>query len=586
MEIGARPVQFKPLPAAGATDGGRSARLAADRALGTHACLPAHAPMTAQTDVRRWRTRRLSQCLSVLCAAALFAMLGTAPAAAKTLRLASAFDPNTLDPHAIALLYHTRVVSQVYEGLVNRDRDFKLEPSLALSWQQTAPTTWRFRLRPEVRFHDGAPFTADDAVFSIQRAMAKTSQRNIQLRGIVAVRKVDALTIDIQLAAPDAVLPEKLWLIAMMSKAWAEKHGVLQPQDYNGKQETHAVRNANGTGPFRVARYEPDRRLVLTRNPAWWGWKTSAADAHANVTEAVYTVIQSDATRLAALASGEVDFVIDPPFQDIARLRNDKRLRLTEVDDIGTQYLGFDQARPALEGSDLRDRNPFKDVRVRRAVYQAIDIDAIIAKVLRGQAKPTGSHLSAQVDGHVPELEKRLPYDPAAARRLLAEAGYAEGFAVTLDCVNVTFRAAVCQAIASMLAQVNIRVTFQPSPSALFFPKLTQATTSFFEVGWTPGTDPWTMLNATVRTYDGAGSGAFNAGRYSNPKLDALIDAIRVEPELGKRRALTGDALRLLHAELPLVPLYRRTLTWAMRPNVHVAPLPNDVLELRWARID
>jgi peptide/nickel transport system substrate-binding protein len=537
----------------------------------------------AQLAPRRpWFTR-----LAALCAAfALLVTLGPTAAGGKTLRYASAFDPNSLDPHALALLYQSRVVTQIYEGLVNRDRDFRLEPSLAVSWQAVGPTTWRFKLRPDVRFHDGSPFTADDAVFSIQRALARTSQRASQLRGVTGATKVDALTIDVQLAAPDAVLPEKLWLVAMMSRAWAEKNNVLLPQDYNAKQETYAVRNANGTGPYLLKRYEPDRRLVLARNDAWWGWKTAAADPRANVTEAAYSVIQSDATRLAALASGEVDFVIDPPFQDVARLKGDRRLKLAEVGDIGTQYLGFDQARPVLEGSDLRDRNPFKDLRVRRAVYQAIDIDAIIAKVLRGQARPAGSHLSARVDGHVAELEKRLPYDPAAARRLLAEAGYADGFSVTLDCVNVTYRAAVCQAIASMLAQVNIRVTFQPSPSALFFPKLTQATTSFFEFGWTPGSDPWAMLNATVRSYDGAGAGAFNGGRYSNPKLDALIDAIRIEPDLARRRALTGDALRLLHAELPLIPLYRRTLTWVMRPQVHVVPLPNDVLELRWARID
>ncbi len=512
--------------------------------------------------------------------------LAGAPAAAKTLRVASAFDPNTLDPHALALLYHTRVVTQLYEGLVNRDRDFKLEPSLAVSWQQTGPTTWRFRLRPNVQFHDGTPFTADDAVFSIQRAITRPSQRASQMRGITGARKVDDLTIDIVLAAPDAVLPEKLWLVAMMSKTWSERHNVAQPQDYNAKQETHAVRNANGTGPYALKSYEQDRRVVLVRNATWWGWTERAADPKANVTEAIYSVIQSDATRLAALASGEVDFVMDPPFQDVARLRQDPRLKLAQVTDIGTQYLGFDQARPQLESSDVRDRNPFKDLRVRRAVYQAIDVDTIIAKVLRGQARATGAHLSPLVDGHVPALEARLSYDPAAARKLLTEAGYPNGFAVTLDCVNVTFRAAVCQAIAAMLAQVNIRVTFQPSPSALFFPKLTQATASFFEFGWTPGTDPWAMLNATVRTFDGAGAGAFNGGRYSNAKLDALIDGIRTEPDLTRRRAQVADALRMMHAELPLVPLYRRTLSWVMRPSIHVPPLPNDVLELRWVRVD
>jgi peptide/nickel transport system substrate-binding protein len=205
--------------------------------------------------------------------------------------------------------------------------------------------------------------------------------------------------------------------------------------------------------------------------------------------------------------------------------------------------------------------------------------------VLRGRAVATGSHLSPLVDGHVPALEKRLPYEPAVARALLKEAGYADGFGVTLDCVNTTSRAAVCQAIAAMLAQVNIRVTFQPSPSANFFPKLTTGGTSFFEVGWIPTTDPWAMLQNTVRTFDGSGSGAYNGGRYSNPKLDALIDAIRVEPDLARRRALTADALRLMHDDMPLLPLYRRTLTWVMRTPISAVQWPNDILELRWVRI-
>ena len=519
--------------------------------------------------------------LSALCVAACAA--AASPTAAKTLRFVSAFDPNSMDPHSLALLYQTRVVTQIYEGLVNRDQNFKLEPSLALSWQNTNPTTWRFKLRPNVKFHDGSAFTADDAAFSIERALARTSQRASQLRGVTGVRKVDALTIDVLLSAPDAVLPDKLWLIAMMSKAWAEKNNVVTPQDYNAKQETFAVRNANGTGPYVLKNYEQDRRLVLVANPNWWG---RGGKDIGNVTETVYTVIQSDATRLAALASGEADFLIDPPFQDVARLKQNAGLRFVDTSDIGTQYLGFDQARVELASSDVKERNPFKDLRVRRAVYQAIDVDTIVAKVLRGQATPTGSHLSRLVDGYVPELDKRLPHDPAAARALLKEAGYADGFSVTLDCVNVTYRAAVCQAIAAMLAQVGIRVTFQPSPSATFFPKLTQATTSFFEFGWSPGTDAWVMLQNTVRSYDGVGSGAFNGGRYSNPKLDQLIDAIRVEPDIAKRRQMVGDTLRLLQADLPLIPLYRRTLTWVMRPSIHAVQWPNDVLELRWVRID
>jgi peptide/nickel transport system substrate-binding protein len=137
-----------------------------------------------------------------------------------------------------------------------------------------------------------------------------------------------------------------------------------------------------------------------------------------------------------------------------------------------------------------------------------------------------------------------------------------------------------------MLAQVGIRATFQPSPSALFFPKLTQATSSFFEFGWSPTTDAWAMLNSTVRSYDGSGAGQFNGGRYSNPRLDALIDSIRVEPDISRRRQLVGDALRLMNDDLPLLPLYRRKINWVMRPNIHVVPWPNDILELRFVRID
>jgi len=519
-------------------------------------------------------------------AAALACAALAVPAGAKTLRFASAFDPNSLDPHSLALLYQSRVVTQIYEGLVNRDRDYRIEPALATSWRPVNATTWRFTLRPDVKFHDGTPPTADDVVFSIGRALARTSQRSSQLRGVTGARKVDPLTVDILLEAPDAVLPEKLYLVGIMSRAWAEKHGVQLPQDYNAKQETYAVRNANGTGAYMLKSYEQDRRLVLVAHPGWWGRADKGLAAQlGNVTEAVYSVIQQDATRLAALASGEVDFVIDAPFQDAARLKRDPALKVSEMTDLGTQYLGFDQARAELEFSDVRGRNPFKDLRVRQAVAHAIDVDTIVAKVLRGQAKPTGSFVSPLVDGYAPALEKRLPYDPARARALLKEAGYPDGFGVTLDCVNVTYRAAVCQAIAAMLTQVGIRVTFQAAPSALFFPKLTQASASFFEFGWSPAIDIWSTLNAIVRTWDGKGAGQFNGGRYSNPKLDALIDAIRVEPDPGRRRAQIGDALRMMNADLPLLPLYRRTLTWVMRPGIDVVQWPSDVLELRWVRI-
>lgn len=515
--------------------------------------------------------------------AALLALACSLPLCAATLRYASGFDPQSMDPHALALLYQTRVVTQVYEGLVDRARDFRtLEPALALSWEHSAPGVWRFRLRPGVKFHDGTPFTADDAVFSIERALAKHSQRANQLAGVSGVRKVDALTIEVLTAEPDAVLPGKLWQVAMMSKAWCEQHGVSVPQDYNARQETYAVRHANGTGPFMLQRYEADVRTVLRANPHWWGRGTPAGGG--NLDEVQYLVIQSDASRLAALRSGQVDFVIDPPFQDLPRLKTDKSLKLLSVEDIGEQYLAFDQHSDTLAGSGVAG-NPFKDVRVRRAVQLAIDTELIVRQVLRGEGRATGSFISPLVDGHVSAYEARPHADPAAARALLAQAGYGKGFSVTLDCVNAAYRVAVCQAITAMLGKVGIEVRFQPSPSATFFPKLTQATTQFAEFGWSPTTDPWTMLQLVLHSHDGRSGGAFNAGRYANPQLDALIDRIRTAPDIPGRNRLVGDALALLHEELPLVPLYRRRHNWAMTPHVEATPWPNDVLTLRWVRM-
>ncbi len=504
-----------------------------------------------------------------------------AAAPAKVLRVASAFDPQTMDPHALALLYHSRVTLQIHEHLVSRDENFAIEPALATGWKTLGPTTWRFSLRQGVVFHDGTPFTADDAVFSLERALAKPSQRSFQLRGVSGVRKVDAHTIDIQLEAPDAVLPEKLQFIAMMSRAWAQKHGVERAQDFNAKQETFAVRNANGTGPFRLERYEPDVRTVLKRHAAWWGWKDRRPG---QVEEVHFVTIKSDATRLAALASGEVDVVLDPPFQDVERLKRDPQIAVHTIGDLGTQYLTFDQARDELQWSDVKGRNPFKDVRVRRAVAHALNAELIAQKVLRGQAVPTGAMFSPLVEGAPPELEKRPPFDPAKARALLKEAGYPDGFSVTLDCVNIAWREAACQAVAAMLTQVGIRTTLRSAPTNQFFPKLSQATASLIEFGWTPQTDAWVSLNALLRTWEPTGPGVFNAGRYSNPKLDRLIDDIRVEPDLTRRRAMVGVALRLAADDVPYVPLYRRKLNWAASRKVALVMTPTDTLELRWVR--
>jgi peptide/nickel transport system substrate-binding protein len=507
-----------------------------------------------------------------------------APAAqAASLRVATAFDPQTMDPHSLALQYHTRVVFQIYEPLVGRDQHYRLVPVLATGWTQTDPRTWRFKLRPGVRFHDGSPFTAEDAVFSFERALAPPSQRQFVLKGVKRVRMVDPLTIDIELSSPDATLPQKLVLVAMMSKRWALAHHVERAQDYNARQETFAVRNANGTGAYQLDRYEPDVRTTLKAFPQWWNRGDAA---NGNIDTASFITIRSDATRLAALHSGEVDIVLDPPYQDVERLRHDPGLAVTQVADISTDYLAFDQASAALPGvapgPDGKPRNPFKDLRVRRAVYQAVNIDLVIQKVLKGLAAPTGDLLAPDA-GAPAAAAPRLRYDPVHARELLREAGYPDGFDLTMDCVNVAFREHVCQAIAAMLTQVGIRTTLHTSPGTQFFPMITQGKVSLAEFGFTGTTeDGWQGLNGLLHTWDANGGGTFNAGRYSNPRLDALIDAVRTELDVAKRRAMVAEALRLAEQDIAYVPLYRRTLSWVMQKKVQVVMMPDDTIPVRW----
>jgi peptide/nickel transport system substrate-binding protein len=505
----------------------------------------------------------------------------TGPLHAATLRIASAFDPQTMDPHALALLYHARVSSQIYESLVTRDREFRLAPALATAWKTTSPNVWRFTLRPGVTFHDGTPFSADDVVFSLQRALAPPSQRGFPLQGLKEVRRVDALTVDLVTDAPDVVLPEKLHGVGIMSRAWAQRHGVDKAQDFAGKQETHAIRNANGTGPFRLVRYEPDARTALARHEAWWGWREADAG---NITEAVFLSVRSDATRLAALRSGEVDVLLDPAFQDIARIAADSRFQVLQTDGLSQQYLAFDLDSATLDSDGKALPNPFRDLRVRQAVRHAIAVPLIIDKVLRGQAVPAQGMLSPLIDGVPATAMAPGGYDPARSRALLANAGLADGFAVTLECVNTAWREAVCQSIVAMLNQVGIRATLRSTPTSQFFPRLTQGRIPFAEFGWVASPDPWSTLNALFRSPAEGGRGAFNVGRYRNPAADALIDRLRIEPDAAKRRTQVAQAVALIEADLPVIPLYRRTLAWALPKTVQVVPWPNDMIELRWAR--
>ena len=360
----------------------------------------------------------------------LLAFLVAVPAQATTLRWAAQNDILTFDPHSQNHATTLAMLMHVYEGLTRYGKKYEIEPALATSWKQVSPTQWRFSLRRNVKFHDGTPFTADDVIFSFGRIQQPQGTLQVYVAGVKEIRKVDDHTVDFILAGPDPVLLRKIIDFRIMSKAWAEKNRAQNVQDAKSKDETYASRNANGTGAYVLKGWEPDKRLVFAANPSWWDKREG------NITDVIYTPIKSDATRVSALLAGDVDLVTDLPTQDVARLKQNPALRMLEGHEVRTIFIGLDQHNNELQYSDVKGKNPFKDVRVRRALNMSVDRDAIKRVTMRGLSIPAAIMVAPGVHGHTDALDKVSGADPAAARKLIAEAGYPNGFEFTLDCPN------------------------------------------------------------------------------------------------------------------------------------------------------
>ncbi len=507
-----------------------------------------------------------------------FLLLPNAGAAdGKTLRYASQDDPQTLDPHSANLLPTNRVLSQVYEGLVTRDKNYKIVPGLAVSWSQPDAKTWRFKLRPNVKFHEGQTLSADDVVFSVERGLHPMSQLKSSLQGVAGAKKIDNLTVELTMKEPNPVLLNHLFQFRIASKEWAVKNKAEAPQNYKDREDTYASRNTNGTGPFKVTLRQPDVKTVLVANPDWWN-KNSPEKG--NLAQVDLLPVKSNATRAAALLSGEVDFVLDPPPQDISRLKGNANIKILEGTEARFQYLAFDTNRAELLYSDVKGKNPLKDVRVRQAIAHAIDIEAIKEKVMRGLAVPTGTVVSPGVQGYSKDADKRYAFDKDKAKKLLAEAGYPNGFGITLDCGNIQPAADICQAIPPMLSQVGIRATPNIVPQATYFPKIQKFDTSMYLLSWGAATYAALynlQLLLHTSTGDNTGLGDSNYGRYSNPKLDELIGKIRVEGDMRKRDAIIREALLLVNKDVALLPIHQPLVPWAMRKNVDAVFAPNNI---------
>ena len=503
---------------------------------------------------------------------------------AQTLRWASQGDMQTADPHSQNEIFTNSMNGQVYERLVSRDRQLNIVPGLATEWTQVKPTLWRLKLRQGVKFQDGTPFTADDVVFSINRAKDPYSQISVYAQAVGTPRKVDDHTVEFELDKVNPIFLQHLDTLFIMSRKWCEQHGVVKPQNFKDKQETYAATHANGTGPFMMVGREPGIRTTFKRNPAWWG------KAEGNVQDAVYTPIANDATRLAALVSGEIDFVLDPSPRDIPKLKQTAGIKVQEGPENRIVFIGMDQARDKLlYGKVPGDRNPFKDLRVRQALYQAIDIQALRTKLMNGLSLPTGgltpSPLGAFND---PSLETRLPYDLAAARKLMGDAGYPDGFEVTLDCTNNRYinDERICLALASMWAQIKVKVKVNAQPRVLMFPKLEKLDTSLYMYGWGGSiTDAETALTPLMRNRGEKSVGQYNFGNWKDDKFDQIAAASSEEADPKKRETLIKAALREFRAQVHLIPLHRQMIPWATRANVTVTHRPDNWFELNWASV-
>jgi peptide/nickel transport system substrate-binding protein len=507
-------------------------------------------------------------------------------AMAKTLRWSSSGDAQTMDPYSRNEGVTNNMNEHLYDYLVGRDEKLNKVPMLAASWQQVDGTTWRFKLRPNVKFHDGSVMTAEDVVFSYERAAHPNSQIAQYARAMGKATAIDPLTVEFKAEKVNPVFLEHATTVFIMNKAWCIKNKVEKPLSFKDKEETFASRNAMGTGPFVLVTREPDVKTVLKANPNYWN------KVKGNVDEIIYTPVGSNATRTAALLSGELDIVQDPAPNDVARLASSGNTSVIYGMENRVIFFGFDQNRDELLYSNIKGKNPFKDLRVRKAFHQAIDIDTIKKRIMRDQSVVVGCMTPSPIACDMaPELDKnRLAFNVDAAKKLMEEAGYKDGFEVALDCPNDRYvnDEEICQAVVSMLAKINVKVRLVAQTKTTYFSKLEKLDTSFYMLGWGGAiADAQPTLEPIMHSYNKESQrGYYNYGRYSDAKLDGLIAQLASEPSVEKRRAQIKEALTLHNAELRHIVLHRQMIPWAVRKGVVPVHSADNFMRAHWVTIN
>ena len=512
--------------------------------------------------------------LFVLMIAFLVGVSGTA--VAKTINWARSGDSLTLDPMAQNEGPTHTLSHQIYEPLVLRDSVGKIEGALATEWGPSAtnPNIWVFQLRKGVTFHDGAEFDSEDVVFSLKRAMTPDSDMKELLASVQDVRAAGKYTIEIETKGPNPIMVNNLTNLFIMDKGWTEANNTTKVQDFESGEETYSVRNANGTGPYKLVSREPDAKTVLEIYDGYWG----KGQFPLEVTKIVYTPIQNAATRVAALLSGEVDFLQDLPVQDLSRVASKSGLKVEKAPQNRVIFFGLNQGDADLKTDNVSGKNPFGDKRVRQAMNMAIDRVAIQKVVMRDQSIPAGVAMPPFVNGWSEKLDAVPQSDIAKAKALMADAGYGDGFSVTLNCPNDRYinDEAICQAAVGMMAKIGIKVNLDAKPKAQHFPLINTLETDFYMLGWgVPTFDSEYIFNFLIHT-KGEKYGSWNGTRFSNADLDVMIRSLASETNLEKRNATIGLIWHVIQDEIVYLPIHHQVLNWGMKKDIQTIVQPED----------
>lgn len=505
------------------------------------------------------------------------------PVQAKTLRWASQGDIHSLDPMSLNETFTMGTQDWFYESLVTFDKDLKLMPRLATSWENTEPTKWVFHLRHDVKFHDGSPFTADDVLFSWKRSLTPGSDMKSFAAYASDVKKIDDYTVEVTTPYPDPVLPREWIDMRIMSKAWAQKHNTTQAAGVKDGADNYANLHENGTGPFMVVERHPDVKTVFKRFDHYWDKNLAT-----NITDIVFQPITQESTRTAALISGEMDLILPVPVQDWEHLEQYPDVSIYHRPETRPIVFGMDQRRDELLFSSVKGKNPFRDPRVRQAMVRTVNVEAINKKIMHGAARPTGTLIAASINGYDESFGKPYKPDLPAAKKLMADAGYPDGFSVQMDCPNDRYvnDEKICQAVASMLARIGIKVDLLAQTKSKFFAKTqTQSgnKTSLYMQGFSPSSvDAGRVLDSVVQCPNiKDGRGLQNWGGYCNDKVEALINKIRVHTNETERNAMIKEALELVRQDYAYLPIHDQPLSWGARKGIQVRQRADGVLDAR-----